>query len=112
MHADTFVGTLAIGLAIATAGLAIGPMDTSANLRLVVAIRIRFGDLAARGFVAFVALLLLLLGLMILRDLRPRFATPLTGNSNQNSAYRNRNLRDLIGPRTEQEVDDVAFVRL
>jgi hypothetical protein len=81
IQADTFVGTLAIVLAIGLCVTAFGPVKADVHLRGVQAIRRRFGDVAAKAVVALIALLLLLSGVMILRDLRPGFAAPAMGNS-------------------------------
>lgn len=81
IQAETFVGSLAIVLAVVAGLAALGPFRHIGQLRLVQAIRDRFGKLAARIFVAVIASLLLTSGIMILRDLRPQFAVPLTGNS-------------------------------
>jgi hypothetical protein len=81
IQADTFVGSLAILLAIGIAVTAIYPTFPSERLAMVLAIRSRFGELAARSFVVLIALVLLCSGIMILRDLRPAFAAPLSGNA-------------------------------
>ena len=81
IHAETCVGSLAIILAILSGIAALGPIRHAANLRLIQAVRNRFGELPARAFMALVATLLLVAGVMILRDLRPQFAVPLTGTS-------------------------------
>jgi hypothetical protein len=88
IHPDTFVGSLAVCLAIATGYMALGPFRTPTKLRLVAMIRNRYGDIAARVFVALVASLLLVAGVMILRDFRPGFAAPLTGKSTDKSSGR------------------------
>ena len=85
IQADTFVGTLAIVLAIGLCVTAFGPVKSNVHLRGVQAIRRRFGDAAGKTMVALIALLLLLSGVMILRDLRPSFASPAMGNSGARS---------------------------
>lgn len=81
IQAETFVGSLAVVLAIVSAIAAMGPLRHASKLRLVQAVRTRFGELTARVFLALVASLLLASGIMILRDFRPHFAVPLSGNS-------------------------------
>jgi hypothetical protein len=85
IQADTFVGTLAIVLAIGLCVTAFGPVKSNVHPAGVQAIRRRFGDAAAKAVVAMIALLLLLSGVMILRDLRPSFAAPAMGNSGARS---------------------------
>ncbi|MGV3485848.1 MAG: hypothetical protein ACO1RT_15630 [Planctomycetaceae bacterium] len=81
MQAETFVGSLAVALAIVSGAAALGPFRYGAKVRLIHLVRQRFGEWPARTFLALIALLLLVSGVMILRDLRPRFAVPLSGNA-------------------------------
>ena len=79
IQADTFVGTLAIMLGIAIGLGAFLPLEPAASLRGVRTIQDRFGNSSARAFLAIVASVLLASGIMILRDLRPEFAAPMSG---------------------------------
>ena len=76
IQAETFVGSLAICLGIALGITALTSNQNSLSLRIVRAVRMRFGESAARAFVVLIATLLLLLGVMILRNMRPEFAAP------------------------------------
>jgi putative copper export protein len=81
IQADTFVGALAIVLGIAIGATALTPATTRVQLGIAQSVRKRFGDVAARAVITLIATLLLVAGVMILRDLRPSFASPLGGNA-------------------------------
>jgi hypothetical protein len=81
IQADTFVGLLAIALGIAIGVTALMPATTRVQLGIAQNVRKRFGDLASRTVIAMIATLLLVSGVMILRDFRPSFASPLGGNA-------------------------------
>jgi len=78
IRSEWFVGTLAIGLGAVIFVLAIRSFRTTLSLSIVGAVSERFGDAAARIFLAVIAALLLVTGVMILRDFRPAFAAPLS----------------------------------
>ncbi len=73
---DTFVGWLAIALAICLVLTLFTNREITSRLRLANSIRQRFGELAARTFLMMVAMVLLVAGWMILQDLRPSYASP------------------------------------
>ncbi len=76
IQADTFVGSLAIGLGVVLAGLSIRSQDALSQLTLVKRIQQRFGRGAARAVITVLAVLLCITGVLILRDIRPSFAVP------------------------------------
>jgi uncharacterized membrane protein YphA (DoxX/SURF4 family) len=78
IQAETFVGSLAIVMAIAIGATALGPIQSMPMLRLVRTVKDKFGDAAARLFLVVIAVLLLTAGVMILKDFRPKFAAPLS----------------------------------
>ncbi len=90
IQTDTFVGTLAVGLAILVFGHAIKPSIVVSQLRISQSIEHRFGGGAARLFLVGVASLIFIAGLMILRDIRPGFAAPGISNSTVGRADQNR----------------------
>lgn len=77
IQSETFVGGLAIVLAMAIASSAVGPWQFAYELRSIATIRERFGATVARGFLLVVAITLIACGVMILRGVRPRFANPM-----------------------------------
>lgn len=81
IQAETFVGSLAIVMAIAMGATALGPIQSVPMLRLVRTVRDKFGESAARLFLVAIAALLLTSGVMILKDFRPKFAAPLSGTN-------------------------------
>jgi len=89
IQADTFVGSLAIILGIAAGVAAFLPIEHSASLRGVRTIQDRFGNSSARAILAIVASVLLASGIMIVRDLRPEFADPVSGSKPANRSVTN-----------------------
>jgi len=81
---STFVGSLAIFMAFAIGFSALGPIHRLQMLRAVKSVGNRFGEPGVRIFLALVASLLLVAGVMILKDLRPAFAAPQAGTSGSN----------------------------
>jgi hypothetical protein len=73
---DSFVGSLAILVAIGAAAIGVGPWAEPYRLRSFAAICERFGKPVARGVWVAIALALLSSGYAILSGLRPGYALP------------------------------------
>lgn len=87
-QAETFVGSLAVLMAVAAGVTAICPRHRLPPLRMINLVKDKFGEPTARVFLVVIASLMLISGVMILRDYRPRFAAPLTGaTSNEASPH-------------------------
>jgi hypothetical protein len=85
LHPDTFVGSLAIALAVAIGLSAVRPSQVLTVSKSVTGVRSRFGEPGVRVFLVLVASLLLAAGVMILRDFRPSIAMPQAGSSGSDS---------------------------
>jgi hypothetical protein len=73
---EPLVGTIAIIVAIISAGIAVGPWTEPYRLRTFSAICRRFGKPVARGVWVAIAVALLGSGMAILSGLRPSYADP------------------------------------
>jgi hypothetical protein len=73
---ETFVGSLAIIMAIVAAAIAVGPWNRPYRLRSFSAISQRFGKSVARGVWVAIAVAALTAGLAILTGLRPSYTHP------------------------------------
>ena len=73
---ETFVGALAIILAIISTVIAVGPWDAPYQLKTVSLIAERYGKSAARGFWVVVAIATFAAGLAIVSGTRPAYVSP------------------------------------
>lgn len=73
---EPLVGSLAILIALASLGIAVGPWSRPYELRSVHAVHRRFGKPAARGIWVLVAAASLASGLAILSGFRPGYTAP------------------------------------
>ena len=73
---DSFVGVLAIILAIASTAVSVGPWDSPYQLRTIASVKRRFGKSVARIVWLVVAVASLTAGMAILSGVRPPYATP------------------------------------
>lgn len=71
---EPLVGFVAIALAVIAAVIAVGPWDQPYQLRSIVAIRLRYGKLVARGVWVAIAIAAFTSGIAILSGMRPSYA--------------------------------------
>ncbi|MEM9587595.1 MAG: hypothetical protein AAGA03_09965 [Planctomycetota bacterium] len=73
---DALVGSLAIGLALVSIAVCLGPWTGPYQLRSIAAVKRRFGMSAARSIWFLIAVAAMMAGVSILTGIRPTYATP------------------------------------